>query len=265
MRLLPAVAASVGLAGLACGSPTPQTPVDKPWDLATRMLIEDGKNCFADFAPYCIDDPAFVAEVLADLIDSAFDGEVPATERGVKKLVMMGRSRYSNDQTKGPVARARVEQLIRDHYDSTPGTIEGDRLVVDLGVVPGSIDKVGRTTTIAQSEMLADHEYAGPEAASMLSRHLKAHPTLNTVELQIRLPRHSALSRWTYRYARSRDRIFVTRPDETAHAYSSPKLGGDFGPYLRGEASLATEDLKLCPVTNRNWGDDPDCPVGELP
>lgn len=276
-RRLLAVASTLLAFGLACssGGPAPTgTPAEEPapapatsapagdLSLARAALLGDPDNCFLGRSAYCIDDPAFVDPILREVIERSFHGEVPTTMDEGETVARRARGRYRNAQLDSPEARAQVEAAVRANFEDPPVTREQGLVRADLGVVPGALTRTGRAGwDITSSEQVANGELLGTVAAAKLDALRQAEPDATTVALDVLIPANAgSYTRFEYRYAGNRDRILVRRQDRSNQTWFTPKLGGDLGPYVRGERGLLTSELETCTLKQAIWGVDPDCP-----
>jgi hypothetical protein len=260
-RLVP-VAALLLIGG--CGSADGGRELEDPRASAREGLTSDAESCFADLPTACETDPAFVDGILDEVVERSMRGRFPRTRRGVDRLVRRARSAYATAQLATPAARARLETRLRTLYDDPPIRPEGEGVVADLGVVPTGLVRRPRSgwTVADEGPELDRRQWAGPEAGRVLRRLAEAHPHAAFVEAQVRLPRFAALERWRYRWIPARAQVVVFRPGAGDHTFVTPRDPKVLDALAAGRRRIHTADLHVCVGDARNFGDDPECPLG---
>ncbi len=145
----------------------PAKQVDDPWGYARSALTEP-KNCFAHQPAYCLSDPELLDEVLREVIDKEFAGEIPTTDKELERLVQRASWPYKKVQ-RTPEGVAQIEALIQARYDNPVITATEREVHVDLGYVPGTLSVSDRHgMAMDESPLIAGFEWSVAEMATQL-------------------------------------------------------------------------------------------------
>lgn len=235
-----------------------------PEEVFTRLreaLAADPHGALYGEPDFAIRDPALVDPVLRRVLERGFRGTLPADPEGVARVARRAQGSYRNliDDEAG---RAEVERHIQARYASPRLSWEGGLLVADHGVAPGRLERLGRAGwAVLRSEVVERGEWAGPEAAAALQRLVEASPQARAVCARLLVPTGTSRARYDYRWILPQDRLVVTRDTASNFAWVLPRVGGDLGPWRRGERSLHTADLDRTSLTRKAMGFDPDAPL----
>ncbi len=214
--------------------PPPEETVDG-WALA-RKALTSGRECFAARPEYCITDPAFVDAAIQPRLDELYGGEMPLRKVNADAIVRASITEYRRAMMK-PENMLRVEELVRERYGNPKITMEGDEVVVDMGVVPGPIGPSLATSSLrlVSSELIENGSWKESEAHRVLSSFAKKYPEKRRVRVGVTIvSARGGMEPETYRYLRDDKRVAVYLGDD-AHT-TKP---------LADEGELATVPLSL--------------------
>ncbi|MBT3220541.1 MAG: hypothetical protein HN348_15755 [Proteobacteria bacterium] len=245
----------------ACG-PDPDAPKVDGWEVARNTLTQD-EACFKKFQPYCIDDVAIVDAVLQKTIDKKHDGVMPDTQKQAEWAAKTSRGSYRT--TLQNQHRATLERHIRAYYDNpTLVEVNKDVVTVDLGYLPGPLTERARGDLYLDAAALVENrEWKGTEVATKLQALRSQHPQAKEIRLKIRVPETAGSTvAMTYAYHAGHDVLTVEGFASPNKIWYTEKTGGDLSPWVGGEKSLHTHDLKNCTLKSEMMlGEDPNCPL----
>jgi hypothetical protein len=217
---------------------------------ARQRLIEamiQPRSCYMESLDYAVRDPEFLDAVLKKLLGRATLAEVADDDREMKNLIREAPDIYAAElQTEDGIAR--LQKVLAQRFAQPVVRSSGKIIEADYGHVAAKLF-VGRRKTITidfdASPHLVNREWRSTEVAAALKDQLDKHPDAEGVELRVLIPEALLGSEWRYTYRRSIDRVIITFPGAPRRPYMTPVLGHDLSPYIRGEKSLATQDLQV--------------------
>ena len=224
-------------------------------------LVGDANNAYRGDADYAVRDPALIDGVIQAVIKRSFRGQVPTDASGVARVARRCRGAYTSLIDEQP-ARAEVEAHLARRYANPRLSWDRGMLVADHGLAPGPLVRAARAGWSVQASPVVDQgEWRTEEAAGALQRLWRAHPEAGALSARIDIPTGSLVTKFEYRWIPSQDRVVVTRATASTFAWVQPQVGGDLGPWVRGERTLQTSALSRTSLTRKIWGWDPDAPV----
>lgn len=255
MRCSVVFALGVGLALAGCRRHTPPEEVVDGWALA-RKALTNGEQCFAARADYCITDPAFVDAAVQPRLDELYGGEMPPRKLYADAVVRAAVNEYRRAMMKPPNI-ARIEELVRERYHNPKVAIEGDEVVVDMGVVPGHIEPAVATLALrlAKSDLVENGSWKESEARRVLTTYAKKYPEKGRIRVAVTVVNaKGTMDVETFRYLRADKRLVVELGDG---ARVTPVLDG--GDAALENVKLALDALEPCKVAPT--GDEFACPT----
>lgn len=226
-----------------------------------EALIADPTCAFRGDPDYAVRDPALVDPVIQRVLDRSFRGQLPTDERGVQSVARRARGTYANliDQEE---VRAYIEARVLERYQRPRLSWEGGLLVADHGIAPGPLERQGRAGwSIQRSEVIADGEWRGELAAASLAGLAAANPEARALSARIQIPTGTLVTQFDYRWIPSQDRLILTRDTASTFAWVISGVGGDLGPWVRGERPLRAAAMTRTSLTRKIMGWDPDAPL----
>lgn len=219
-------------------APTPVTPT--PVDLAAlRADLIAAEHRLAGRDDYAVKDPAYLDPFLERALAEITPGRLPATAQERTDVVARAGAALNVELSRQP-GLGRIEALVADRYAHPLVTRDGDTVDVDVGVVAGPLGVARGATFLLTSPNVEANEWKSTEAARVLAEAAAAHPDAKHIRVVALMPsRADEKETWTYVYDRAGDRVRVFVPGRRDRVYTTDPLGGDLGPYLRGERSLS--------------------------
>lgn len=205
------------------------------------------RSCYMESLDYAVRDPDFLEAVLAKLLGQSTLAEVAGDERELQNLLREAPAIYAA-QLQTPDGLLRLENVVAQRFARPLVRTSGKLVEVDYGHIAAKL-RINRRHTIGidfeLSPHLVDREWRSSEVAAALKEHLAQHPDVEGVQLRVVIPEALLANEWQYSYRRSTDRVQVSFPGAPRRPFISAELHHDFGPYVRGEKSLATRDLQM--------------------
>lgn len=182
------LAFAAGLCASCTRRPPPDQLVENGWEVV-RAALTNGEACFAGRADYCLSDPSFVDAAIQPRLDELYGGEMPLRRAFVEATARAATLRYKRAMIR-PENLEKIEQLVTDRYLNPQVTESGDRVTVDLGVVPGKLvgSEYSLTISMASSDLVVAGEWAEDELRRTLASYAARFPEKRVVRLVVWVP-----------------------------------------------------------------------------
>jgi hypothetical protein len=158
---------------------------------------------------------------------------------GERADVIRGAQMCVSNKLTTPDGLARLGKLVAARYAHPVITRQGDHVIVDAGVVAGTLTVFRGTIQIDDSPYVVRGEWAASEVVRFLELGMAQVPDAATYEAKVLIPKRSLRPEWRYTYDRADDRIRAESENRGSAVYVTEKLGGDLGRVR----SLHTSDL----------------------
>lgn len=220
--------------------------------LIAAMVVE--KSCYRHSLDYAVRDPEFLSGVIELLLKRKTLAAVAVDEAVLGDLTRLAPIYYA-EQLQTTQGLALLEKVIAARFAKPTVRTTGPLVEVDFGHIAGKLTAGSRFGILLSSDdqpHLVGAEWRSTEIAAAFQEYLAKYPDAESVQLHVEIPGTGAAADWVYTYGRSNDRVALTFPGLPTRPLMSDVVHHDFGPYLRGEKSLARSDLKE--VNQAVWG-----------
>lgn len=230
-------------ASASTGGPTSADLTTNVWN-QIRLAVLNQDCGYLGRPEYCIRDQDFVDGIIKRLVDKHFGGVVPHEPRNLAELIDYAQTDYMIALRSDEGLR-RLEVLFHRRFVS-PQILQTDsRVIIRFGFVPGRLSRGPRERIYTtDSAHLQNGHWKSESAASELVRYISMYGTSHIVDLEVEIA-DRLQTRWTYRYDRRVDRIFIFNSEMPTGAYVTPTaIGNDFPAYVAGYKRLELTHLR---------------------
>jgi hypothetical protein len=179
------------------------------WALA-RNALTDGKECFAERAEYCLNDPALVDSAIRPRLDALYGGEMPKKKVYVDAVVREAVREYRR-RCAEPANLRRIETLVAERYENPKAERRGDEFWIDFGVVPGklSASRASFQIELRETPLAQKGRWTDAEARDKFVAALTKYPDEKQFVLVVTVPDGHAFATFTFRFERDRKGVIV--------------------------------------------------------
>ncbi|HEY8078611.1 MAG TPA: hypothetical protein VIF62_30985 [Labilithrix sp.] len=236
--------------GDAAPQATATAPPPKSEDLAAIRAdaLAQMSDPFRPFGrkEYVVTDPSFVDPCILDILHNSYgyDGGIPSDGTLRKSLVahteICWREKLGSD-----AGFTLIAPLVKDRYEHPVITKNGDKVTIDMGVVPGRVSRFRGTWKIYDSPVVDTYgDWKTPEAVRFFKMAIAKEPSAGRYEALLDNGAGADGSR-KYLYDRKADLIQLTSFGRGSGVFQSEALHGDVG----NVKSLARSDMKATSST----------------
>lgn len=224
--------------------------MNDPYGPVRRWLAANDQGAFGGRAAYTPVEPEVLDPVLEKVLLNRNRGLAPRDDAEAARLLPRLTTNLYPALLASDAGRAAIEARVRARWDSPPVTVEGDRVVADLGLTPGTISKTLRSGWLITESEHADRGELRADEVGRRLRELRArHTDATSWEVRAEVANGPVEPRrMVYRYDRVQDRILVARQGDAGRLYGTPPLGGRLEP-----ATVRVADLQALTSTGRDW------------
>jgi len=234
-------AASSDGQGAAAG--TAGSPIAEATLASLRQQAVTADGSYRGSLEYAVTARELLDPLIREQLASWGVSDVPATEPKRGQFLHALRSAYAAAQ-KDPAWLAAIEQAVERRFAAPKVREQDDFVEIDYGQVPAKLTVRGKKgIVIDSSPHLVAGQWKTEEVAKALSDAAAKYPRARRVRVLIQIEDQTYPREWVYEYNRQSDSVMVSFPARPSEVYTSPRLGGRFDVYLRGDKSLSVADL----------------------
>ncbi|MBL9005940.1 MAG: hypothetical protein JNJ46_16930 [Myxococcales bacterium] len=203
-----------------------------------RELAVTAEGSYRGRLEYAVKEKELLDPMIRELLASWGVRDVPADEPKRGQFLHALRSAYAASQ-KTPAWLSAIEQLVERRFAAPSVREQGDAVEVDYGQLPGKLTVRGKKGIVIESSPhLQAGQWKSEEVAKALADAAASHPRAKRIRVLVQIEDQTYPREWVYEYERASDVVMVSFPARPNELYTSPRLGGRFDVYLRGDKSL---------------------------